>query len=195
MVKTLLEQTHDNLIAGHSAHQKTLQKLKLQFYRSRIAQDVRNWCRSCEVFNGRKTKPVRSHHKLNVTQVTEPLQRVAMDILGPLERSSDDNQYILVIVYYFTKYAEALPMKNQTAQECARCFVEGFVSRYGISQQLRSDQGTQFESDLFQEMCKVLGLRKTRTTPGYAPSNGLSEKTIRTIKEVLAKIATENPRD
>ena len=195
MVKTLLEQTHDNPIAGHFSHQKTLQKLKLQFYWSRMAQDVRDWCRSCEVCNGRKTKPVRSHHKLNVTQVTEPLQRVAMDILGPLERSSDDNQYILVIVDYFTKYAEALPMKNQTAQECARCFVEGFVSRYGIPQQLHSDQGTQFESSLFQEMCKLLGLRKTRTTPGYAPSDGLSERTIRTIKEVLAKIAAENPRD
>ena len=45
-----------------------------------MAQDVRDWCRSCEFCNGRKTKPVRSHHKLNVTQVTEPLQRVAMDI-------------------------------------------------------------------------------------------------------------------
>ena len=45
-----------------------------------MAQDVRDWCRSSEFCNGRKTKPVRSHHKLNVTQVTEPLQRVAMDI-------------------------------------------------------------------------------------------------------------------
>ena len=44
-------------------------------------------------------------------------------------------------------------------------------------------------------MCKLLGLRKTRTTPGYAPSDGLSERTIRTVKEVLAKIAAENPRD
>ena len=132
MVKTLLEQTHDNPIAGHFAHQKTLQKLKLQFYWNRMAQDVKDWCRSCAVCNGRKTQPVRSHHKLNITQITEPLQRVAMDILGPLERSSDDNQYKLIIVDYFTKYAEALPVKNQTAQECARCFEEGFVSRYRI---------------------------------------------------------------
>ena len=84
-------------------------------------------------------------------------------------------------------------MKNQLAQECARCFVKGFVSRFGIPQKLHSDQGTQFESGLFQEMCKLPGLQKTRTTQGYAPSDGFSERTIRTIKNVLAKIATENP--
>jgi hypothetical protein len=124
------------------------------------------------------------------------LQRVALDILGPLDPpTSQGNRYVLVIVDYLTKWVEALPMPNQTAEECARQFVTQFVCRYGIPQQLHSDQGRQFEAKLFQEMCTLLGIRKSRTTPLHPQGDGQCERANRTLLDVVAKLARENPRD
>ena len=98
--------------------------------------------------------------------VGEPLQRIAVDILGPLEPPIDrGNRYILVVVNYLTKWAEVYAMSYQTAETVASIFVTEFVCRYGVPTQLHSDQGRQFEADLFQWMCDLLGIKKTRTTP------------------------------
>ena len=105
--------------------------------------------------------------------MTKPLQRVAVDILGPINPpTAKGSRYVLVVVDYLTKWAEALPMTSQTAVECAKTFVTEFVYRLGAPQQLHSDQGHQFESALFQQVCKLFGTLKTRTTPLHPQSDG-----------------------
>jgi transposase InsO family protein len=161
-----------------------------------MSSDVRQWYRSCEVCCARKAKPTRPHHALQQDPVSEPLQRVAIDILGPLEPpTSAGNKYILVVVDYLTKWAEAYAMPNQTAEEVARHLVTKFVCTLGIPQQLHSDQGRQFESALFQQMCELLRIRKTRTTPLHPQSDGQTERMNRTLLDVLAKLARDNSRD
>ena len=127
---------------------------------------------------------MRSHRKLNAKQVSEFLQQLVMDIWGPVECNSADNPHVLIIVGYFMKCADSLTVKNQMAQKCTRYLVLGLVSRYSIPQQLLGIQGTQFEAGLFQEMCKLLGLLNIRTTLSYVPSDSLSKKKIRTIKDI-----------
>ena len=78
-----------------------------------------------------------------------PMQIVAVDILGPLPKSSKGNQYILVAAY-FTKWMEAYPIPNQEASIVAQTVVDQFFLRYLPSEQLHSDQGRQFESQLVQ---------------------------------------------
>jgi hypothetical protein len=125
--------------------------------------------------------------------VSEPLQRIAIDVLGPLDPPTDDgNRYVLVIVDYLTKWAEAYAMPDQTTLEIAKHLVDDFICRFGIPTQLHSDQGRQFESAIFQEMCKLLGIRKTRTTPLHPQSDGQTERMNRTLLDVLAKLAREH---
>ena len=64
-----------------------------------------------------------------------------------------------------------------------------------MPESLHSDQGKQFESTLFQEMCKMLGIQKTRTTPYHPQSNGLVERVNRTIQNVLAAYVSDHQRD
>jgi transposase InsO family protein len=95
-----------------------------------------------------------------------------VDILGPLELATErNNKYILVVVDYLTKWSEAYAMPNQTAETVSSKIVDEFVCRFGIPEQLHSDQGRQFESELFTEMCKLLGIKKTRTTPLHPQSD------------------------
>eukprot|EP00731_Ephydatia_muelleri_P024449 Em0016g720a len=69
----------------------------------------------------------------------------AMDIMGPLPETSRGNKYILVIADYFTKWSEAYPIPNMEAITVAKCVVNEFICRFGVPEQLHSDQGRNFE--------------------------------------------------
>ena len=91
----------------------------------------------------------------------EPFERVGMDIICPLPRTERGNRYILTVVDHFTKHVEAYPLENQEAVSVACVFLNEFVSRYGVPYVIHTDQGTNFESNFFKEICKLLGIAKT----------------------------------
>ena len=113
------------------------------------------------------------------------MERLAMDILGPLPITPRNNRYVLVVSDYFTKWTEAYALPDQTAATIAETLVSEFVSRFGVPRQIHSDQGTNFESKLMEEVCKLLNIEKTRTTPLHPQSDGQVERFNRTLVEML----------
>ena len=76
----------------------------------------------------------------------------------------------------------------------ATVLVEQFICRYGVPLSLHSDQGSNFESHVFQSICKLLGINKTKTA--YHPqSNGLVERFNRTIQTMLSMYVREDQAD
>ena len=96
--------------------------------------------------------------------------------MGPLPISQSGNSYLLVLGDYFTRCMEAYPIPDQQAETVARKLVNEFISRFGVPLEIHSDQGRNFESELFQHVCSELGITKTRTTPYRPSSNGLVER-------------------
>ena len=88
----------------------------------------------------------------------------------PLPKTKKGNRYVLVICDYFTKWIVAVPMKNQEAYTVAKKFVKHFVTRHGVPRMVHTDHGSNFESIVFKEICKVpmraLGV-KSRMCPPY----------------------------
>ena len=80
-----------------------------------------------------------------------PMECVCLDLLGPFPKSRSRNKYVLSIVDQFTRWVELFPINNMEAITIAKVFVNEFVSRYGLSRQILTDQGRQFESVLFKE--------------------------------------------
>jgi len=93
---------------------------------------------------------------LKLHQVGLHLEQVAMDIFGQLLCTRQGNKYILVVMDYFTKWPEAYTFPNQEAGVVAQVFVEGFVCRHGIPEELHTDQGRHFESQLLKEVCSLV---------------------------------------
>ena len=91
-----------------------------------------------------------------------------MDLLGPLPVTDQGNSYLLVAMDYFTRWAEAYPLPNQEAATVAQKLTQEMFFWFSPPEQLHSDQGRQFESELIAEICKLLQICKTRTTP-YHP--------------------------
>ena len=131
-------------------------------------------------------------HQYNVGA---PAERIALDVLGPLPTSEAGNKYVLIIADYFTKWPEAYALPNQEAASVAEVLVKEYVCQYGVPLELHSDQGRNFESNVFQEMCALLGIHKTRTTPLHPQSDGMVERINRTLEAQLSKFVDEHQRD
>ena len=86
------------------------------------------------------------------------MERFAIDILGPLPEPPRKNTFTLVVSYYFTKWTESYPIPNQQAATVAEKLVSEFIFRFGVPRELHSDQGTNFESKVFGEICKLLDI-------------------------------------
>jgi transposase InsO family protein len=127
----------------------------------------------------------RSHAPLGGVQTGAPMERVAMDILGPLPLTYQGNRYVLVVMDLFTKWTEAYPLPDQEAKTVAKVFVNEFVCRYGTPLQILTDQGTNFESQLFKEMCIFLHIDKVRTSTNHPQANGGVEQFNRTLAQML----------
>ena len=144
------------------------------------------FCKQCDTCAKYKTdgKKRRATMKSQITGV--PMERVCLDIVGPFPESDQGNKYALVVTDYFTKFVEIYPIPNQEATTVSSVLVREFFSRYGVPHFLHSDQGSQFESKLFAEICTLLGIVKTRTTPFHPQSDGLSERNIKTLSRMIA---------
>lgn len=123
------------------------------------------------------------------------MERLAVDILGELPVTEHGNKYILVVGDYFTKWTECFPMPNMEASTVARLLVTEMISRFGVPDKIHSDQGAQFESSLFTEVCKLLQIEKTRTTPYHPQSDGMVERFNRTLATMLSMFVDENHKN
>ena len=81
------------------------------------------------------------------------------------------------------------------AKTVATVIVNEFVCRFGVPLKLHSDQGTNFESAMFREMCLLLSIKKTRTTPLHQESDGMVERYNRILKTQLSLFVAEHKKD
>ena len=69
------------------------------------------------------------------------------------------------------------------------------MSRYGLSRQILTDQGRQFESVLFKEICALMDIDKKRNTSFHPQTNGIQERFNRTVEDIVSKFVSANQRD
>ena len=141
--------------------------------------------KTCAVCNKNK-KGVRHHRApLGEYHAGAPLDRLHIDILGPITTSESGNRYVLMLIDQFTKWLECYPLPNHTAEIVASKVVKGFISRFGCPLEIHSDQGPEFDSGLFKSVCNLLEITKTRTTPYRPSANGQMERYYRTLLQVI----------
>ena len=194
MTDVILGMLHSSVTGGHMGVKRTLVSCKNRFYWYKQRESVDLWCKGCAKCAARKTSGVKRQKaalKKNITG--EPFARVGIDISGPYNVTQDGSKYILVISDYFTKWVEAYPMGNMEAETVAEIVVTKWVSRLGVPTVMHSDQGRNFESKLFKQMCTLLGIKKTRTTAFRPESNGLVERFNRTLNEMICTTTRECP--
>lgn len=191
---SIFEQVHSSRCTGHLGVKRTIARLRRRFYWIHYKQVIADFCKQCVVCQKRNSPTKRHKAPMKQHLSGAPFERIALDILGPLPESYRGNKYILVVSDYFTKWVESYGIPNQEAITVTEVLVREFISRYGVPLQIHSDQGTQFESTLFQTLCMYLGIEKTRTTAYHPQSDGMVERFNRTLENMLAKAIKNDQR-
>jgi hypothetical protein len=155
----LIYEYHDALLGGHSGVFRIIEWLKLNYNWKHLKTDVKSYIKNCEIYQ--KTK----QPMIITTTVTKPFGRICMDIVGLLSLTNMGNIYIPTIQGELTRYALAIALATTDAQTIAQAFVECFVCIYGIPISILTDCGTNFLSDLFKNVCKLLDIEKSKITP------------------------------
>ena len=124
----VLHLLHNVPTAGHLGITKTLGRIRERFYWVQCSKDVKNYCRKCDLCASRRGPAKKIGAPLNQYNVGVPMERLAIDVLGPLPQSDEGNRFILIAADHFSKWVEAYALPNQEATTVAEVLVKEFVA-------------------------------------------------------------------
>ena len=170
--------------SAHPSTKVTDRLIRKQYVWPNMTKNVATYCKSC--LKCQKSK-ISRHNKMQPAQFIAPDARfelVHINIVGPL-LDCKGYRYILSMTDRFSRWLEAEPMMDMTAETVSRVFFKTWVCRYGAPIRVTTDQGSQFEARLFNELANIIESQRVYTTPYYPASNGMIERVHRCIKAAL----------
>jgi IS30 family transposase len=189
----LLEIVHST---AHQSAAKMLVALKLRYWWPSIRRDIIQYVSRCINCNSNRAPNPKRKAEMQLFVANSRFELDHLDITGGgnVPKTERGNKYILVILDHFTRYCEAIPLANQQAETIANVFFENWIMRYGAPMRVHTDQGANFESTLFSELCAKLHIQKSRTMAYHPQSNGTVERLNRTLISMLRTCVCDHPK-
>ena len=192
----ILRLAHEVPLAGHLGVRKTLSKIMAHFFWPRMRRDVAQFCRTCHTCQmvGKPQHVIKPAPLVPIPAFDEPFSRVVIDCVGPLPKTKSGCQYLLTVMDMSTRFPEAFPLKSITARSVIDALLT-FFTRYGLPKEVQSDQGTNFMSNVFQEMMYQLGIQQLKSSAYHPQSQGALERYHQTLKTMMKTYCHDNPND
>lgn len=192
--EALLHDAHDAL--GHFGPKKTLAALSASFYWTGMAKQVETYvasCDGCQRHKSRTTKRAGQLHPLPVPP--RPFSDVALDFVGPLP-SSNGKDMLLTITDRLSGYTRLIACRTKDgAKEIAHLFFDEWVRFFGIPDRLVSDRDKLFTSKFWRCLHARLGCRLQMSTAFHPETDGRSERTNKTVVQVLRQYVSRQQKD
>ena len=169
----MLREVHEGIRGDHIGARSLVAKtLRQGYYWLTMLKDATKLVKKCKI--------CQEHAQIShlpsepLTSITSPwhFQQWGLDILGPLPIGKDQCKFIVVGVYYFTKWAKAEPLATIIEQKARNFVWHSIICRFGIHRALVSDNGKQFDNPKFRDFCTELGIRNYYSSPAHPQSNG-----------------------
>ena len=196
LVPMILKIAHDSPMSGHMGISRTKRRIVDKFYWPNIVKDIKLYCKTCDtcqrtIYKNRCSKAPIQH----IPAIGTPFSRVSIDLIGPITPATDaGHRFILTLIDNATRWPEAVPLKNISAETVAEALFNIFT-RLGIPDQILSDLGSQFTSNIMQELFQLFAIRHLKTSPYHAQTNGMVERLNGTLKQMLKRVALDRPKD
>lgn len=181
----ILEDNHDSKLSGHSGFTRTYKRIKELYKWDSMKKDIKNYikrCPSCQI-NKTNFKPTKAPMEITTTS-NQPFERLAIDIVGPLPQTINNNRFILTMQDDLTKYSYAVAIPNHESRTVAEQLSK-FITLFGIPKVFLSDQGTDFTSQLIKDLTKLFKTKHLLSSPYHPQTNGALERSHLTLKDYL----------
>ncbi len=146
--------------------------LRRTYYWPSMSMDAYQTVRECVSCQLNRIKERRHTNFCKLFPAVSPLEFICIDILGPLPKTRKGNRYLLVMCDRFSKLTKTQPLKRISTEAVAEAFCTHWVYNFGPPAYVLTENGTQFESKFFAEVCQILGIRKLFTTSYHPRTNG-----------------------
>lgn len=169
---------------SHPGIRTTRKLISQKFFWPSMNRDAGTWAKQC--IQCQRCKVQRhTTSSLSTFAPSDRFQHVHIDIVGPLPTSPQGQRYLVTMIDRATRWPEAIPTDDTSAETVAKIVYEHWITRFGAPKLMTSDQGRNFESRLFAKLLHTVGTEKTRTTAYHPQANGMVERWHRTLKTAL----------
>lgn len=188
----IIKSCHDLPTAAHLGYAKTYSRVTLSYYWPKMRRDVNRYVRACKICASQKAPNYPKFGFMGAEKkVRFPWQVIAIDLMGPLPRSTSGYQYLLVVVDWFSKYPVLCPLRQATASSIVRFLENEIFLVYGVPQTIICDNGKQFVSTPFKKLVKEYKSRIWYTAY-YHPQANYVERSNRTIGAAIRSYIEDN---
>lgn len=181
----ILNDFHNLPTGGHAGTNRMYNNIKKFYYWPRLKKDVDSCVKKCDECQRHKYSKYNKQPLTITSTATSAFQKVFVDLVGPIKTDDENNSYILTIQCELTKFVECYPLPSKEAHVVAKAFVENFVLRYGIPREVVTDQGKEFFAVVFQESCKLLGIKTLNSTAYHHETLGALENSHKHLGSYL----------
>ena len=178
---------------GHQGVTRTCSLLRRRVYWPRMEADVRAHIRKCERCVKAKVSEPMPKVPMRHLLAFRPLEVLAIDFVK-IDRGRGGYEDILVMTDVYTKYVQAVPCRDQSAETVAKVLRDSWFTKFGIPNRIHSDQGRNFEGVLIRELCALYGIKKSRTTPYHPEGNAQAERFNRTLFGLIKSFSESERR-
>ena len=146
------------------------------------AQDYVKACNKCQKFSNFIRQP---SEELTTITARWSFAQWGLDIIGPFPTSTRQLKFLVVGIDYFTKWVETEALATITEKNIRNFVWRNIICRYGIPRVLMSDNGKQFDNNVFRDFCSELGIKNHYLSPTHSQANGQVEATNRTLLKII----------
>ena len=184
-VEEILVNEHSIPTTGHFGIEATYNRISQSYYWPKMHLDIENYIKACDVCQ-RKSK-MKKNNPLHPIETRPPFEKIGIDLIGLLPLTKNNNRYIVVVIDYGTKWAEARAIPDAAATTIVPFLYEDIICRHGFPKEIISDRGTTFANELIRTLCQNYQIKHHLSAPYHPQTNGLVERLNRTLCESIAK--------
>ena len=187
---------HDIPLAGHMGVNKTNERILSHFFWPGIRRSVAEFCKTCHACQvvGKPNQKIKRAPLHPIPAFEEPFSKIIIDCVGPLPKTRSGNEYLLTIMCSTTRFPEAIPMRNIKAKNIVSHLIK-FFTLFGLPKVIQSDLGSNFTSNVFNQVVNELEIKHYTSSAYHPESQGVLERFHQTLKNMMRTYCFEQEKN
>ncbi|KAL0405374.1 UNVERIFIED_CONTAM: hypothetical protein Slati_3851300 [Sesamum latifolium] len=191
-----MEEAHSGVCGAHQSGPKLHFRIKrMGYYWPTMVKDCIDYAKRCQACQFHANLIHQPPEPLHPTVASWPFDAWGLDVVGPMTKSSGGHLYILAATDYFSKWAEAVPLKEVKKENVADFICTNIIYRYGVPRYIITDNRKPFCNSLIDKLCQKFDFKQRNSSMYYAAANGLAEAFNKTLCSLLKKVVAKSKRD